>query len=44
MSSKAEHLGFKDIFAFAVMTFGMFIALLDIQIVASSMQQIGGGR
>jgi MFS transporter, DHA2 family, multidrug resistance protein len=34
---------FKDVFAFAVMTFGMFIALLDIQIVASSMQQIGGG-
>ncbi len=33
----------KPIFAFAVMTFGMFIALLDIQIVASSMQQIGGG-
>lgn len=43
MSGKAEHQGFKDIFAFAVMTFGMFIALLDIQIVASSMQQIGGG-
>ncbi|MDE2449802.1 MAG: DHA2 family efflux MFS transporter permease subunit [Gammaproteobacteria bacterium] len=34
---------FREIFAFAVMTFGMFIALLDIQIVASSMQQIGGG-
>lgn len=43
MSGKTEHQGFKDIFAFAVMTFGMFIALLDIQIVASSMQQIGGG-
>ncbi len=35
--------GSKATFAFAVMTFGMFIALLDIQIVASSMQQIGGG-
>jgi DHA2 family multidrug resistance protein len=43
VSGKAEHRGFKDIFAFAVMTFGMFIALLDIQIVASSMQEIGGG-
>lgn len=43
MSAKTEHQGFKDIFAFAVMTCGMFIALLDIQIVASSMQQIGGG-
>lgn len=43
MSGKAEQQGIKDIFAFAVMTFGMFIALLDIQIVASSMQQIGGG-
>ncbi len=35
--------GSNATFAFAVMTFGMFIALLDIQIVASSMQQIGGG-
>ena len=43
MSAKAESQGFRDVFAFAVMTFGMFIALLDIQIVASSMQQIGGG-
>ena len=33
----------KEILAFAVMTLGMFMALLDIQIVASSMQQIGGG-
>lgn len=41
MKSGAER--WKPIFAFAVMTFGMFIALLDIQIVASSMQQIGGG-
>ncbi len=47
MSEKAERQHpasqLKEIFAFAVMTFGMFIALLDIQIVASSMQQIGGG-
>jgi DHA2 family multidrug resistance protein len=34
---------YRGTFAFAVMTFGMFMALLDIQIVASSMQQIGGG-
>ncbi|MDE2390446.1 MAG: DHA2 family efflux MFS transporter permease subunit [Rhodospirillales bacterium] len=33
----------KHILPFAVMTFGMFIALLDIQIVASSLQDIGGG-
>ncbi|MBU6420421.1 MAG: MFS transporter, partial [Proteobacteria bacterium] len=32
----------KHILPFAVMTFGMFIALLDIQIVASSLQDIGG--
>ncbi|MBV9331613.1 MAG: DHA2 family efflux MFS transporter permease subunit, partial [Alphaproteobacteria bacterium] len=31
------------IIPFAVMTVGMFIALLDIQIVASSLQAIGGG-
>jgi len=35
--------GARAVMPFAVMTFGMFIALLDIQIVASSMQQIGGG-
>jgi MFS transporter, DHA2 family, multidrug resistance protein len=33
----------KGIFPFAVMCVGMFIALLDIQIVASSLQDIGGG-
>jgi DHA2 family multidrug resistance protein len=33
----------KTIFPFAVMCVGMFIALLDIQIVASSLQDIGGG-
>ncbi len=31
------------IFPFAMMCLGMFIALLDIQIVASSLQEIGGG-
>jgi DHA2 family multidrug resistance protein len=43
VTTQDDALTFKDVFAFAVMTFGMFIALLDIQIVASSMQQIGGG-
>jgi MFS transporter, DHA2 family, multidrug resistance protein len=33
----------KALFPFVVMCFGMFIALLDIQIVASSLQDIGGG-
>ena len=33
----------KDILPFVVMCFGMFMALLDIQIVASSLQDIGGG-
>lgn len=33
----------KDIFPFVVMCVGMFMALLDIQIVASSLQNIGGG-
>ncbi len=33
----------RDILAFAVMCVGMFAALLDIQIVASSLQDIGGG-
>src|SRR6201996_5052495 len=33
----------KTIAPFAVMCVGMFVALLDIQIVASSLQQIGGG-
>jgi len=34
---------FRDIFPFVVMCLGMFMALLDIQIVASSLQDIGGG-
>src|ERR1700749_2604558 len=33
----------RSLFPFAVMCFGMFMALLDIQIVASSLQDIGGG-
>jgi DHA2 family multidrug resistance protein len=33
----------KAILPFAVMCVGMFVALLDIQIVASSLQDIGGG-
>jgi len=33
----------KDIIPFVVMCVGMFMALLDIQIVASSLQDIGGG-
>jgi DHA2 family multidrug resistance protein len=31
------------IFAFGVMCVGMFIALLDIQIVSASLRDIGGG-
>ncbi|HTR40003.1 MAG TPA: DHA2 family efflux MFS transporter permease subunit [Pseudomonadales bacterium] len=34
---------FKDLVPFIVMCVGMFMALLDIQIVASSLQDIGGG-
>ncbi|HEV2691591.1 MAG TPA: DHA2 family efflux MFS transporter permease subunit [Verrucomicrobiae bacterium] len=34
---------FRDIFPFVMMCVGMFMALLDIQIVASSLQDIGGG-
>lgn len=34
---------FHEILPFAVMCVGMFMALLDIQIVASSLQDIGGG-
>jgi len=33
----------KDVIPFVVMCVGMFMALLDIQIVASSLQDIGGG-
>lgn len=34
---------FREILPFTVMCIGMFMALLDIQIVASSLQDIGGG-
>jgi DHA2 family multidrug resistance protein len=33
----------KKVFAFAAMCVGMFIALLDIQIVSASLREIGGG-
>src|SRR5271169_1540420 len=33
----------QKVFAFATMTVGFFIALLDIQIVAASLRDIGGG-
>jgi len=33
----------KSLLPFVVMCFGGFMALLDIQIVASSLQYIGGG-
>lgn len=35
--------GMRSILPFVVMCVGMFVALLDIQIVASSLQDIGGG-
>jgi len=40
MTTEPKH---PSILPFVVMTAGMFIALLDIQIVASSLQDIGGG-
>ena len=44
MSTAAQPpLRVKDILPFVVMCIGMFMALLDIQIVASSLQDIGGG-
>lgn len=43
MSDTAATPGQPSILPFAVMCVGMFIALLDIQIVASSLQAIGGG-
>jgi DHA2 family multidrug resistance protein len=33
----------QKLFAFATMCLGMFIALLDIQIVSASLRDIGGG-
>ena len=41
--SAAVIAGLKSLFPFVVICFGGFMALLDIQIVASSLQQIGGG-
>jgi MFS transporter, DHA2 family, multidrug resistance protein len=43
MTDRASASGIKGLFPFIVMCVGMFIALLDIQIVASSLQDIGGG-
>ena len=42
-ASKAKPTFLRSILPFVVMCVGMFIALLDIQIVASSLQDIGGG-
>jgi len=42
-TSPAELSDGKKIFAFAVMCVGFFIAILDIQIVAASLADIGGG-
>ena len=41
--SDASRTWLKSLLPFVVMCVGMFIALLDIQIVASSLQDIGGG-
>lgn len=41
--SPAQQSWVRSLLPFVVMCFGMFIALLDIQIVASSLQDIGGG-
>jgi len=41
--AKADRHWLVDVIPFMVMCVGMFIALLDIQIVASSLQDIGGG-
>src|SRR6201984_3522263 len=43
MSEASSQSWIRSLFPFAVMCFGMFMALLDIQIVASSLQHIGGG-
>ena len=43
MRSPAELSPAARVFAFAVMCVGMFIALLDIQIVSASLRDIGGG-
>jgi DHA2 family multidrug resistance protein len=43
MSEASSESWIRSLFPFVVMCFGGFMALLDIQIVASSLQQIGGG-
>lgn len=43
MESRPSSSWVRDLLPFVVMCCGMFIALLDIQIVASSLQDIGGG-
>src|SRR5215471_15188008 len=43
MSETSSENWIKSLFPFVVMCFGGFMALLDIQIVASSLQYIGGG-
>jgi len=43
MNTAQPPLRVKEILPFVVMCIGMFMALLDIQIVASSLQDIGGG-
>ena len=43
MIDSASENWLKSIVPFIVMCFGGFMALLDIQIVASSLQNIGGG-
>ena len=44
MKTKAHPTSFlKEVLPFMVMCVGMFMALLDIQVVASSLQDIGGG-
>ncbi|HUC18610.1 MAG TPA: DHA2 family efflux MFS transporter permease subunit [Acetobacteraceae bacterium] len=43
MSEESGQLSAAHVLPFAVMCVGMFVALLDIQIVASSLQDIGGG-
>jgi MFS family permease len=43
MSETSSESWIKSLFPFVVMCFGGFMALLDIQIVASSLQYIGGG-
>ena len=43
MAGNASDNWIRSIIPFIVMCFGGFMALLDIQIVASSLQNIGGG-